>query len=76
MQVRLCPRLQLVHRQVLEGSIHIVAPLAQLRSLHLPDWPALSGQWPALPRGWPGMGAPEPCVTFPCRGKPAQPCPV
>lgn len=50
------PRLQLVHRQVLGGSIHTVAPLAQLRSLHLPDWPALSGQWPALPRNGQARG--------------------
>ena len=36
MQVRLCPRLQLGHHcQVLKGSVHIVAPLAQLKSLRL-----------------------------------------
>lgn len=59
MQVRLCPRLQLVHRRVLEGSVHIVAPLAQLKSLRLH---AVTTEGPICLTGQHSQASGQPCL--------------
>lgn len=58
MQVRLCPRLQLVHRRVLEGFVHIVAPLAQLKSLRLH---AVTTEGPICLTGRHSQASGQPC---------------